>query len=1731
MNPYVQKIIFILTFFLNSTIVFCANWIDLNTGINDDLNGVVFDGNRGVVSGRKGIYVTSTGGIGPTSWSRFNITGNVTDSLLYNRTRFYHAYSEQYSDMVLACGMDTVNHTAVVFKIVLSSFAYSIPYRDSVGGCLKKIDYCAYQNRYFVVGDSGLVVMVNNTGSYTAKVTTNFTYDLTAISFSGTSSQFAMVGPGIYLRGDMYFNGLSINSITDIQTSNQTFSDVIYSSTSYYLAGSGYFIASPTLYEYGNYDFGALNATSIHQRGYAHYVGTDHGIFKSSDDRYFLEWQPSSLKKRINCFWSNHPSAAVSMYACGNNGVILSASGDGGVTKPFAKLTIEGGCKGGSVEMTAIKGTSTNCRWFVNGTLVNNSCTNFNRLFPTAGPQTIALYVANDSGYYDTATQVIQIVDPPKFVIPYTTNKKVLCKDEPIQITIDSSETNVFYTLRNYKNTFTYGSSPAGNGTKITFNGNVGTSNDKFYIRANSTVANCYTNFKDTFNIKAEHTKASFHKGLVNAKINEPVRFYQKCKDAKHYRWTFQNNALPGVSSDSTPVVRFGSLDSKVKLICWSDSGCYDTAETKGPKIYTELNHPDSFYSMVNKGPDPAWSGQYYPDISRMIPVNNGYVTSGFYNATRLSSYYGDSLLLPQKGGYIAKYNNDGTLKWSVFTKYTGNDQYLFHSVIENPKTGEIYGAGFSTGLFYDNAGDSFSVSGPFLVKLDSLGKLTWILRSSHIGFGFLSIDQSGNIVSASDGSVYNKSVFSINGIVSDSVSPSAQTYNGRILKISPSGKILWHAGIMMNYTNTNGLKKTGTDNAGNVYVTGSYEMSVEYYSPSGSLVYTLPGTPGNYGGRVFLVKYDSLGNFKWAIRSKTIGPPNERTMPHDMQVDMTGNIYLTGQNDVITSGYTQVFENTDSTITSMNAGPYFVAKITTGGKCLWIQGNSPSYYGWGYNLTLNNANELAVVGMVKNNSASQQTVTFTSKNNITIQGSFNSSDHFIAIYDTSGNIKRVLTNGANPSQTTDDLGFAGFFQKNNGAYYLARNIKFFNGRSNYKNFGTTIPSADGTDGFVAKFYENWRPDYASINSTNTITVNQCDSFYTPGNKLILSSGIYDDIIPNSAGGDSIIHIDLILRATKSIVSINGCDSATYRGQTYYASGNYRQTLPNSAGCDSTIYINADIPHSTNDTLYKTACDSFILNTITYKNSGWYSQKFISKKGCDSTITLNLDMRYTTYAAIPALACDSFTMNGITYKKDGVYTQKRVNSLGCDSIITLTLNITNDTSRIVVSGCDSVIVNAATYHTNGVYTQHLTSSFGCDSVVFVNVSLKHSDSTSVTLNVCGSFTLNGITYNSSGTYIQRLSKTNGCDSVIMLKLTIISPSFSTITASGCARLSYNGIHYDSSGIYNQKILNVSGCDSTITLDLTILKPSFLTIADVGCYKITFNGIEYDSSATYTLKRINANGCDSIITLNFTILKPTYSTITASGCNQLHFNGIVYDSSGIYTQTLTGKNGCDSIITLNLTILYSSNSTLNTKACKSVSVNNTRYTTSGTYQQLLKTVQGCDSVLTLNVSITNPDTSLSISGNTLTALADNVSYQWLNCTTGTIIHGATGKSYTPLFSGSFKLIVTDSGCSDTSSCHDLILTGITESYITEKMIRIYPNPNNGQFNLLVKNIESDCQLIITNIAGQEIQTMNIITSNQTLSLNLEVAEGLYFVKLIDARGTVIFCDKFVILNRN
>jgi len=172
------------------------------------------------------------------------------------------------------------------------------------------------------------------------------------------------------------------------------------------------------------------------------------------------------------------------------------------------------------------------------------------------------------------------------------------------------------------------------------------------------------------------------------------------------------------------------------------------------------------------------------------------------------------------------------------------------------------------------------------------------------------------------------------------------------------------------------------------------------------------------------------------------------------------------------------------------------------------------------------------------------------------------------------------------------------------------------------------------------------------------------------------------------------------------------------------------------------------------------------------------------------------------------------------------------------------------------------------------------------------------------------------------------------------------------------------------------------------------------------------------------------------------------------------------------------------------------------------------TSSGTYWVLVE-MNLCSASDTIVVDFFEIDTSLSVSGVTLTANLSTAQYRWLDCENNyAIIPNETNQSYTATSNGNYAVEVTENGCTDTSACVIISTVGIEQTKIDQ--INIYPNPTTGLINIKLGQLKNVSIRIfdITNKLVYDADRINS-TSHQ---LEFNQPAGVYFIEVVSEGNT-------------
>ena len=160
-------------------------------------------------------------------------------------------------------------------------------------------------------------------------------------------------------------------------------------------------------------------------------------------------------------------------------------------------------------------------------------------------------------------------------------------------------------------------------------------------------------------------------------------------------------------------------------------------------------------------------------------------------------------------------------------------------------------------------------------------------------------------------------------------------------------------------------------------------------------------------------------------------------------------------------------------------------------------------------------------------------------------------------------------------------------------------------------------------------------------------------------------------------------------------------------------------------------------------------------------------------------------------------------------------------------------------------------------------------------------------------------------------------------------------------------------------------------------------------------------------------------------------------------------------------------------------------------------------------------------ITMVVNPTPATPTITVSGTTLTSSSPTGNQWYLN---GTLIVGATNQNYTFTVNGTYTVIVTNGSCSSAESAPEVIINVGIEDANNQYGLSIYPNPNDGNFNISFNAIEkSNYKMELTNALGQLIYKEELKDYSGIYKKQFSVVEygkGVYTITLTNDKHDVI-----------
>ena len=480
------------------------------------------------------------------------------------------------------------------------------------------------------------------------------------------------------------------------------------------------------------------------------------------------------------------------------------------------------------------------------------------------------------------------------------------------------------------------------------------------------------------------------------------------------------------------------------------------------------------------------------------------------------------------KLAFISKLDTDGNFLWAKGIIDTTNTANFFLNFIES-FSGSIYITGSfigtidfdpGPGVFYMTSTNQTYYANLFVLKLDSDGNFQWVKQyeaSSGSGYGDIydlcppEIDGDGNIIIAAafDGGIDfdpGPGVFNMNS--------GGFFHDLFITKLDSNGNLLW----VKQFTQGgfNDFKSLALDKHGNIYAVGDFDHTMDFDPGSG--VFSMSSS----GIDIFMLSLDAGGNFLGALKLDC----SSASFGNTINLDSLGYLYISGYFEGTLDadpGSNTYYLNALAT----NIYTGFICKYDVSGNLIWAKTTETVNYNlWVPYLNVDKWGNIYYVGNFSG------TIDFDLDSTVYHMSATSSIDVFISKLDSSGSFvwaKQL-------SSVKDTVSVYPIQVDNEGGVYISG------------HFGGTIDFDPGLGVYnmsTASFYDQYNGYVLKLSPNCTtysfLSITSEEEYTSPsGNYVWNNTGVYMDMIPNAAGCDSIITIDLtILNTSKDILVPN----------------------------------------------------------------------------------------------------------------------------------------------------------------------------------------------------------------------------------------------------------------------------------------------------------------------------------------------------------------------------------------------------------------------------------------------------------------------------------------------------------------------------------------------------------------------------------------------------------------
>lgn len=380
---------------------------------------------------------------------------------------------------------------------------------------------------------------------------------------------------------------------------------------------------------------------------------------------------------------------------------------------------------------------------------------------------------------------------------------------------------------------------------------------------------------------------------------------------------------------------RFITVDTNGNtLVTGTFLGTADFDPNAGVANLTSNGAEDIYFAKYDVNGNYLWAksiGSATTDVGYGIETDNAgntYLT-GLFQGTVDFDPSASTATLTSFGNedvFFAKYDINGNYVWA---KSVGSTRTDYGSAIKMDKTGNIYVVGVYQGTadFDPSTGTyTLTTSGTdvdiFFSKYDSNGNFIWANSINGTGIqdinSNIAFDKSGNIYITG----YFQSTADFDPGTGTANLTSAGGWDIYFAKYDKNGNYIW-ANNIGSTTNDFGAC-IDIDFNSNILLSGYFTGTADFDPSAATSTLTTSGSDD-----IFIAKYDSLGNYKWA---KSIGSSGS-DFGYFVQADIYGNAYVTGS----FQGTVDFDPSTGTTnLIASGSDDAFYAKYDMNGALLW---------------------------------------------------------------------------------------------------------------------------------------------------------------------------------------------------------------------------------------------------------------------------------------------------------------------------------------------------------------------------------------------------------------------------------------------------------------------------------------------------------------------------------------------------------------------------------------------------------------------------------------------------------------------------------------------------------------------------------------------------------------------------------------------------------------------------